>query len=231
MTWSMEPSSVLGSDAPADPRDARQRRGHAPDARGHVGARCCPRRGCSYGLAWACVLARRADRRTRGPRRRRPRAARPCALGGARGDRRRRRAASARADRARARAGCSPTDTRSDARRERSSASSPQTGATARSLRRPAPSSTSASSRPSPTICGALAAALRDGPASARGVALAEQLVTWSGSSLHGREPRAASRGAQRASATCSRVSTPAVYGRGRLDDFLMPARQTPTKA
>jgi hypothetical protein len=37
----------------------------------------------------------------------------------------------------------------------------------------------------------ALAMALRDGPASARGVALAEQLVTWGGSSLygHGVEP------------------------------------------
>ena len=37
----------------------------------------------------------------------------------------------------------------------------------------------------------ALATALRDGPASARGVALAEQLVTWGGSSLygHGVEP------------------------------------------
>jgi hypothetical protein len=37
----------------------------------------------------------------------------------------------------------------------------------------------------------ALATALRDGPASARGVALAEQLVTWGGSALygHGVEP------------------------------------------
>jgi hypothetical protein len=35
---------------------------------------------------------------------------------------------------------------------------------------------------------GALAAALRDGPSTARGVALAEQLVTWGGSSLYGHD-------------------------------------------
>jgi hypothetical protein len=34
----------------------------------------------------------------------------------------------------------------------------------------------------------ALAAVLRTGPATARGVALTEQLVTWGGSELHGRE-------------------------------------------
>ena len=35
----------------------------------------------------------------------------------------------------------------------------------------------------------ALAAILRAGPASARGIALAEQLLTWGGSKLHGHEP------------------------------------------
>ena len=57
---------------------------------------------------------------------------------------------------------------------------------------------------------GALATALRDGPETARGVALVEQLVTWGGSSLYSGDV-ARLRRSSAACATCSRTST----GRG----------------